>query len=212
MRKAFIVIALRASPGAIGGTVSEDRSRAGGRGVRGSVKFFETYPGPYVPRPIEFTVHQAETGLRQLAAAEKVSQALFRRTALPMNASDSSGPIGETEGCFVEARTRRLERVDATSDAALFVFVRLHSGLGNEDKVRAALTMVVTASRAEPGCVSIHAFGSGRDPQLFFIHSVWKDADALDRHAKLPHTVEFMETVDGLLDEPREVTRTRRIA
>jgi len=76
---------IAASPGAIGGTVSEDRSRAGGRGVRGSVKFFETYPGPYVPRPIEFTVHQAETGLRQLAAAEKVSQALLRRTVVPAN-------------------------------------------------------------------------------------------------------------------------------
>jgi hypothetical protein len=34
--------------------------------LRGSVKFFETYPGLYVPRPIEFTVRQAELGLRQL--------------------------------------------------------------------------------------------------------------------------------------------------
>jgi quinol monooxygenase YgiN len=63
----------------------------------------------------------------------------------------------------------------------------------------------------ELGCVSIHAFGSARDPQLFFIHSVWKDADACDRHAHMPHTEEFIETVDRLLDEPREVTRTRRI-
>jgi quinol monooxygenase YgiN len=101
--------------------------------------------------------------------------------------------------------------VDVTSEAALFVFVRLHSGFGNEDSVRAALTRVVTASRAEVGCVSIHAFQSGRDPQLFFIHSVWKDADAFDRHAKLPHTLEFIATVDELLDEPREVIRTRRI-
>ena len=72
--------------------------------------------------------------------------------------------------------------------------------------------MVVTASRAEPGCVSMNAFRSGRDPQLFFIHSVWKDADAFDRHAKLPHTVAFIETVDRLVDQPREVTRTHRIA
>jgi quinol monooxygenase YgiN len=110
------------------------------------------------------------------------------------------------------ARTdRRLERVDAAS-VTLFVFVRLHSRLGNEDKVRTALTMVVTASRTEPGCVSIHAFQSSRDPRRFFIHSVWKDADAFDGHAKLPHTLDFMETVDGLLDEPREVIRTSRIA
>lgn len=103
-------------------------------------------------------------------------------------------------------------RVEVISEAALFVFVRLHSAPGNEDAIRAALTMVVRASRAEPGCVSIHAFRSARDPRLFFIHSVWTDADAFDRHARMPHTVEFIETVDQLLDEPREVIRTHQVA
>ena len=101
--------------------------------------------------------------------------------------------------------------MDATSESTLYVFVRLHSGLGNEETVRALLARVVTASRTEPGCVSIDAFWSGRDPRLFFIHSIWKDADAFHRHAEMPHTVTFMETVDRLLDEPREVSRTHRI-
>ena len=35
--------------------------------LRGSVKFFETYPGMYVPRPLEFFVTQAETQREQLA-------------------------------------------------------------------------------------------------------------------------------------------------
>lgn len=35
--------------------------------LRGSVHFFETYPGLYVPRPLEFSVAQAETTLEQLA-------------------------------------------------------------------------------------------------------------------------------------------------
>jgi hypothetical protein len=35
--------------------------------LRGSVQFFETYPGMYVPRPIEFTVSQSETPLEQLS-------------------------------------------------------------------------------------------------------------------------------------------------
>jgi len=101
--------------------------------------------------------------------------------------------------------------VDTISKVGLFVFVRLHSRIGHDDKVRAALTTVVTESRLEPDCVSIHAFRSVHDAHLFFIHSVWKDADAFDRHAQLPHTVEFIESVDGLLDERREVTRTCRI-
>lgn len=35
--------------------------------LRGSVQFFETYPGMYVPRPLEFTVAHAETSMEQLA-------------------------------------------------------------------------------------------------------------------------------------------------
>jgi hypothetical protein len=35
--------------------------------LRGSVQFFETYPGMYVPRPLEFSVCYGETTLEQLA-------------------------------------------------------------------------------------------------------------------------------------------------
>ena len=35
--------------------------------LRGSVQFFETYPGMYVPRPLEFAVSESETSLDQLA-------------------------------------------------------------------------------------------------------------------------------------------------
>ena len=112
--------------------------------------------------------------------------------------------------CFAESQTRKLGRVDTSSDAALFVFVRLHSAAGNEDRVCDALMAVVKSSRLEPGCVSIHAFRSAGDRRLFFIHSVWNDGGAFDIHAQLPHTVTFMQTVDGLLDERREVTRTHR--
>jgi len=96
-------------------------------------------------------------------------------------------------------------------DARLFVFVRLHAAPSRVDAIRAALSKVVTASRVESGCVRIDAFQSMRDPQLFFIHSVWKDAEAFDLHATLPHTTEFINTVDAFVDEPRQVTRTRRI-
>lgn len=36
--------------------------------TRGSVPFYETYPGQYVPRPIEFRVHDPEQSSTQLAA------------------------------------------------------------------------------------------------------------------------------------------------
>jgi quinol monooxygenase YgiN len=37
------------------------------------------------------------------------------------------------------------------------------------------------------------------------------DEAAFQKHAELPHTVRFLERVDALLDQPRDVTRTEMI-
>jgi quinol monooxygenase YgiN len=50
-----------------------------------------------------------------------------------------------------------------------------------------------------------------RDPQLFYIHSRWKDEPAFESHAALPHTQRFVERVAPLLDHPLDVTRAGRI-
>jgi len=93
----------------------------------------------------------------------------------------------------------------------LDVFVHLHSAPGREQDVLAALSAVVIASRTEPGCASIHAFQSTANPRLFFIHSVWESSHAFDHHATRPHTRTFIEQVDPLLGQPREVHRTHRL-
>ena len=93
----------------------------------------------------------------------------------------------------------------------LFVFVRLHAGDGQESRVWEELTRIVGPSRQEPGCISMGVFRSIRDPRLFYIHSVWADETAFDAHATMPHTAHFIEAVDRLLDQPREVTRTERM-
>jgi len=92
-----------------------------------------------------------------------------------------------------------------------YVFVRLHAREGEESSVKQALREVMSPSREEPGCLSFHIFGSTRDPRLFFIHSRWVDEAAFRTHALLPHTVRFLERVDALLDQPRDVTRTEMI-
>jgi quinol monooxygenase YgiN len=93
----------------------------------------------------------------------------------------------------------------------LYGFVRLHARKGEENAVEEALREVALASREEAGCVSIHAFRSMRDRRLFFIHSRWVDEAAFQVHGKLPHTVRFLERVDALLDQAREVARTEMI-
>ena len=88
------------------------------------------------------------------------------------------------------------------------VFVRLHAREGEEGAVEEALREVAGPSREEGGCLSFQTFRSGRDRGLFYIHSRWGDEAAFQKHAELAHTVRFLEKVDGLLDEPRNVART----
>jgi quinol monooxygenase YgiN len=93
----------------------------------------------------------------------------------------------------------------------LFVFARFHARGGQEEAVAAALREVVPPTRAEPGCLAIGAYRATRDPRLFHIHSRWRDEAAFERHAAMPHTVRFIETVERLVDQPIEVTRSQAI-
>jgi quinol monooxygenase YgiN len=92
-----------------------------------------------------------------------------------------------------------------------YVFVRLHAREGQESAVEEALRGVTGPSREEAGCLSIHTFRSMRDRRLVYIHSRWVNEAAFQTHAELPHTVRFLERVDALLDQPRDVARTEMI-
>jgi quinol monooxygenase YgiN len=83
---------------------------------------------------------------------------------------------------------------------------------GNEAAVEAAITKVVPRSRREPECLDIRAYRSRRDAAVFFIHSRWTDEAAFEAHARLPHTVEFLATVEPLLTHEVEVARLTQIA
>jgi len=93
-----------------------------------------------------------------------------------------------------------------------YVFVRLYARLSEEQAVEDALREVMRPSREEKGCLSFHWFRSMRDARLFFIHSRWVDEAAFQKQADFEHTERFLKKVDPLLEQPREVTRTQRIA
>ncbi len=93
----------------------------------------------------------------------------------------------------------------------LFIFGRFHARLGEERAVEEALRDVLGPSRAEAGCLGIHAFRSTRDPRLFYVHSRWVDEAAFETHAGLPHTVRFIERETPLIDHPLDVTRAERL-
>jgi quinol monooxygenase YgiN len=93
----------------------------------------------------------------------------------------------------------------------LFIFARFHAHPGHESAVEKALRDVIGPSSEGPGCSGIGAFRSTRDPQLFYIHSRWKDEAAFEIHAAMPHTLHFLERVAPLIDHPLDVTRAERI-
>ena len=99
----------------------------------------------------------------------------------------------------------------ASGEGLMFVFARFHARPGCESALADAVREVVPASRAEPGCLDIHAFRSTRDPQLIYIHSRWRDEAAFEEHAGLPHTVRFLQRAEPLIDHPLDVARTARI-
>jgi quinol monooxygenase YgiN len=89
----------------------------------------------------------------------------------------------------------------------IFIFARFQAQPGAEATVEDALREVVGPTNKEEGCLSINAFHSIRDPQVFFIHSRWKDEAAFETHARLPHTAKFIERVEPLLDHRVEAQR-----
>ena len=90
--------------------------------------------------------------------------------------------------------------------------VRFHPHPGLEKAFRDELLRVVPPSRAEPGCLSIHAFESLREPAEFAIHSEWIDEAAFEQHSQMPHTVRFVEAAGKLLPHPIQGLRSHEIA
>jgi len=119
------------------------------------------------------------------------------------DASDRAAPHMKC----TSSTTGREER----DEMELFIFARFHARAGHESAAADALLDVLAPTRGEPGCLSIHAFRSSRDPQLFYIHSRWKDEAAFERHAGLPHTIRFVARVEPLIDHPLDLTRAERI-
>ena len=94
----------------------------------------------------------------------------------------------------------------------LVIFARFHARAGEESALAAVLEEQVGPVRAEPGCLTIAAYRSVRDPRLFWIHSRWTDRAAFEVHAELPRTRRFVERAEALIDHPFDVTRAEAFA
>lgn len=90
----------------------------------------------------------------------------------------------------------------------LVIFARFHAREGMEEDVERALGEQVSRARIEPGCLSIGAYRSLRNPRLFWIHAQWQDEAAFDVHARLQNTERFVAHMEQLIDHSFDATRT----
>jgi quinol monooxygenase YgiN len=90
-------------------------------------------------------------------------------------------------------------------------FVRFETQPGKEAEFREEMLRVNEPSRAEAGCLAVRVYESLHEPVVFAIHSEWVDEAAFERHARLPHTVRFLEAAEKLLTHPVQGLRTREI-
>jgi quinol monooxygenase YgiN len=98
-----------------------------------------------------------------------------------------------------------------TTDEEIFTFARFQARPGQANAAAAAMREVHGGTIAEPGCRGHEVYRSIRDPGLFYIYSRWKDEAAFELHARLPHTLKFLESIEPLIDHEVVVTRTERI-
>lgn len=67
------------------------------------------------------------------------------------------------------------------------------------DEVRAALRLLVTATRTEEGCVSYDLSESLAAPGTFVAVETWRSEADLDEHSRSPHVQAALGTIGGLL-------------
>ena len=94
---------------------------------------------------------------------------------------------------------------------SVHVFVRFEPLPGKEAAFREELLRILKPTRAEIGCLAIHAFEALREPTVFAIHSEWVDEAAFELHAQLQHTRQFLAVAETLLSHDVRALRTREL-
>jgi quinol monooxygenase YgiN len=97
-------------------------------------------------------------------------------------------------------------------DEPVTVVVRIRAKAGSEDQVRRELLALLAPTRAEPGCLGFDLHEMPDEPTLFLFHETWASDAALDRHLMEPHLQRWIAKADGLLAEPMQLSRWRKLA
>jgi quinol monooxygenase YgiN len=94
---------------------------------------------------------------------------------------------------------------------SMHFIVRFEPQPGKEAEFRETMLRNLAPTRAEKGCLAIRGFETIREPLVFSIYSEWVDEAAFELHARLPHTVRFLQAAEKLLTHTVQGLRLREI-
>ncbi|MEJ1117124.1 putative quinol monooxygenase [Phyllobacterium sp. CCNWLW109] len=81
---------------------------------------------------------------------------------------------------------------------------------GREKELEEILKTMVAPTRAEDGCINYDLHVHADDPTRFVLYEGWKSPEALDLHMKMPHFLEMLKGLDGVVAEKDENGRPFR--
>jgi quinol monooxygenase YgiN len=69
------------------------------------------------------------------------------------------------------------------------------------DRVTPELSKLVTATRAEEGCIEYRLYQDNDDPSVFIFYENWENMACLDRHLNSDHFTSYVAAVGHLITE-----------
>jgi quinol monooxygenase YgiN len=78
----------------------------------------------------------------------------------------------------------------------------------DRDAIRGALAEVITATRAEEGCIEYGCYEDTEHPGRYVFVERWRDQGALDRHLATPHMAAWMKVAGPRLRSARGFLHT----
>ena len=71
--------------------------------------------------------------------------------------------------------------------------------------IKEMLADAIGSEKNEPGCLMFNIVNDAADPNVLYLFEVYKDADAIETHKKMPHFVKWLETTKDWLAAPLEI-------
>ncbi|WP_238368468.1 putative quinol monooxygenase [Mesobacterium pallidum] len=78
----------------------------------------------------------------------------------------------------------------------IFVAMQIRARPGASDRLAAAMTVMMSATREEAGCVSYTYSRDLTDPDLFHLCEIWQSRPEMVAHIEQPHSAVFVETLE----------------